>query len=114
MARINLVHVDVERLFAAQGVLAKFKRSQGWLLVQRLGLRITGCEPTHAGQRRSEALAQKMLIRNRPVTTMTAKVTPARLVRSLREPGRDPLRGCYRRISRTGPCFGKGKETCEG
>src|SRR5579863_1460334 len=76
MARINLVHVDVERLFAAQGVLAKFKRSHGWVLVQRLGLRITGCEPTHAGQRRSEALAQKMLIRNRPVTTMTAKVTP--------------------------------------
>src|ERR1039457_7496671 len=71
MAGIYPGHVGVERLFAAQRVLAKFKRSHGRLLVQRLGWELLIVSWTT-----TEALAQKMLMRNSPATTMTAKVTP--------------------------------------
>src|ERR1035437_5527021 len=45
-------------------------------LLKDLGREFTGRQPTFAGQRPWEALAQKMLMRNSPATTMTAKVTP--------------------------------------
>src|SRR5471032_1057555 len=40
MTGINLIHVEIERLFGAQFVHAKFKSSHCHLLLHRLGLRI--------------------------------------------------------------------------
>jgi hypothetical protein len=66
MTGINLLHVEIERLFGAQFVRAKFKSSHCRLLLHRPGLAIYWLKH----------FSQMAWINKRPTTSIAAQVTP--------------------------------------
>jgi hypothetical protein len=77
MTGINLLHVEIERLFGAQFVHAKFKSSHCRLHCIDLGLQFTGCSTNSLSTRTVRGISLKwQWINKRLTTSIAAQVTP--------------------------------------
>ena len=77
MTGINLLPVEIERLFGAQFVHAKFKSSHCRLILHRLGLTINWWFKQLTGDKYGQRYVSQMAwINQRPTTSITAQVTP--------------------------------------